>query len=148
METLTSAGTACFYEETSAMSRVDVLIVDDDRSWAESVVELLRDSGFTTKIAGDAEEALDLIEKQAPGLIVSDVHMPRISGLELLRQVRRGGRQTPVLMMSADDQASIQNRAMLEGATAFLRKPVAGAMLLRAVKRLLGAHAAMENDHR
>ena len=87
----------------------------------------------------DPEDALDVLEHTHPALVISDVHMPRISGLELVRQFRRRDRHTPVLMMSADDQTSVQDRAMREGANAFLRKPVSSALLLRAVKRFLTA---------
>jgi FixJ family two-component response regulator len=68
-------------------------------------------------------------------VVILDVHLPQLSGLELLREIRQRDRSTAVVMVSADDQAAVQDRAMAEGASAFLRKPVSLSLLLRAVER-------------
>jgi DNA-binding response OmpR family regulator len=120
------------------MRRARVLIVDDDRSWVQSVVPFLDEAGLAVRAASDGEQALDLLATEQPALVILDVHLPRINGLELLRQFRRRDCRTPVLMISAEDHASIQDRAMSEGATAFLRKPVSVPLLMRAVRRYLG----------
>jgi len=124
------------------MERTDVLLVDDDRSWVQSVSELLDDAGYAVRAATDGEQALELLTNEPAAMVILDVHLPRISGIELLRQFRRHDRHTPVVMMSADDQASIQDRAMTEGATAFVRKPVSAVILLRAVRHYLGDRSA------
>lgn len=126
-------------EETPEMDRIDVMVVDDDVSWAQSLADVLGEAGISVQTVNDPENALNLLEHAHPALVISDVHMPRIDGLELLRQFRQRDRYTPVLMISADDQTSVQDRAMREGANAFLRKPVSSSLLLRAVKRFLGA---------
>lgn len=128
------------------MNRARVLIVDDDRSWVQSVVQLFDEAGFAVRAASDGEQALDLLATEQPALVILDVHLPRINGLELLRQFRQRDRQTPVLMISAEDQASIQDRAMSGGATAFLRKPVSVSVLMRAVRRYLGDRGVSERE--
>jgi DNA-binding response OmpR family regulator len=133
-----SPAVTIFREERAAMERADVLIIDDDQSWVQSVSQLLDDAGLAVRAATDGEQALDLFATEQPALVILDVHLPRINGLELLRQFRQRDRQTPVLMISAEDQASIQDRAMSAGATAFLRKPISVALLMRAVRRYLG----------
>jgi DNA-binding response OmpR family regulator len=117
------------------MGRPLVFIVDDDRSWTQSVTQLLDDAGFAVQAASDGEEAIELLATAQPALVLLDVHMPRIDGIQLLRQLRERDCQTPVLMISAEDQASTQDRAMAAGATAFLRKPISVSLLLRAVRR-------------
>jgi len=112
------------------MQRADVAIVDDDQSWVQSVAQLLGDAGLTVRAASDGEQALDLLATEQPALVILDVHLPRINGLELLRQFRQ--------------QASIQDRAMSAGATAFLRKPISVALLMRAVRRYLGDRGVPE----
>lgn len=121
------------------MDRADIFIVDDDKSWTESVAQLLRDAGFGVRFAHDGEQAIDLLEGQKPAMLILDVHLPQIDGIEVLRQFRRLDSQTPVLMISAEDQASTLDRAMAEGACGFLRKPISTSLLLRAVRRYLCA---------
>lgn len=123
------------FEESLAMSIGAVLIVDDDVSWSETAAGALRDVGFQVLLAHDGDEGAALLERGSLAVVILDVHLPRLSGLELLREFRQRDRLTPVLMVSADDQAAIQDRAMAEGASAFLRKPVSLSLLLRAVQR-------------
>jgi len=122
------------------MDRADILIVDDDRSWTESVTRVLREAGFNVRSAHDGEQAIDLLEAGQPAMLILDVHLPGINGIEVLRQFRERDSQTPVLMVSAEDQASTQDRAMTAGACGFLRKPISTSLLLRAVRRYLGAN--------
>ena len=138
MVVLTSLATTGLKEGGPTMDRTDVLIIDDDRTWLESISDLLDEAGLRVRSVTDGEQALDLLATERPALIISDVQMPRIDGLELLRQFRKRDRQTPVLMVSSEDQASIQDRAMSDGATAFIRKPVSVSLLMRAVSRYLG----------
>jgi DNA-binding response OmpR family regulator len=123
------------FEVSLAMSAGAVLIVDDDVPWSETAAGALREVGFRVLLAHDGDEGAALLEREPLTVVILDVHLPRVSGLELLREFRQRDRLTPVLMVSADDQAAVQDRAMAEGASAFLRKPVAWSLLLRAVQR-------------
>jgi DNA-binding response OmpR family regulator len=116
-----------------------IVLIDDDRSWSQSAVALLRSEGFEVTTAEDGRRGLEVLEQTAPLLVILDAHMPRLNGLEVLRELRRRDRGVPVLMVSGEDQAALMARALAEGASSFLRKPVGGELLLRAVRRLTGA---------
>ena len=119
-----------------------IVLIDDDRSWSESAVALLESEGFEVTTAEDGRRGLELLERTAPLLVILDAHMPRLGGLEVLRELRRRDRSVPVLMVSGEDQAALMAQALAEGASSFLRKPVGAELLLRAVRRLAGANGA------
>ncbi|GIW82174.1 MAG: hypothetical protein KatS3mg105_3981 [Gemmatales bacterium] len=125
----------CSRGEMSRNSRVIVLI-DDDRQWAKAALELLREQGYEVQWAADGAEGLALLEETTPFLVILDVQLPRIGGIEVLRQLRSQSRQIPVLMVSGEDRAGIVSQAQAEGANSFLRKPISGDILLHAVERL------------
>jgi DNA-binding response OmpR family regulator len=120
------------------MATHPIILIDDDRAWSEAAVALLRAEGFDVKTAGDGQHGLELLDQSAPMLVILDVHLPRLSGFDLLRELRRRGQQVPILMVSSEDQAGLMAQALDEGASSFLRKPVAADLLLRAVRRLIG----------
>jgi DNA-binding NtrC family response regulator len=117
------------------MSADAVLIVDDNVPWTETAAGVLQDAGFEVRLAHDGHQGAALLERESPAVVILDAHLPGPSGLQLLREFRQRDRFTPVLMVSGDDQAAIQDRAMAEGASAFLRKPVSLSLLLRAVEQ-------------
>ena len=123
------------------MASHPIILIDDDRAWSEAVVPLLRAEGFDVQAAGDGQLGLELLDRSAPGLVIVDVHLPRLGGFDVLRELRRRGQQVPVLMVSSEDQAGLMAQALAEGASSFLRKPVAAELLLRAVRRLIGSPA-------
>jgi DNA-binding response OmpR family regulator len=120
-----------------AMATHPIVLIDDDRAWSEAAVALLRAEGFDVETAGDGQHGLDLLNHTAPMLVILDVHLPRRNGFDLLRELRRRGRQVPILMVSSEDQAGLMAQALDEGASSFLRKPVAAELLLRAVYGLV-----------
>lgn len=128
---------------TPSMPRHVILLIDDDRAWAEAAGALLRAEGFDVEAAGDGQDGLELLDHRVPLLVILDVHMPRLGGLDVLRELRRRGQQVPVLMVSSEDQACLMAQALAEGASSFLRKPVAAELLLRAVHRLIGPQGSL-----
>lgn len=80
-----------------------VLVVDDDQSIAHLVACLLAEEGFGVRCAHDGRQALEQFDREVPGIIVSDVMMPRLDGVALTRQIRCRGHDTPVVLMSAVD---------------------------------------------
>jgi DNA-binding response OmpR family regulator len=121
------------------MATHPIVLIDDDCAWSEVAVALLRAEGFDVETAGDGQDGLELLDHTAPKLVILDVHLPRRNGFDLLRELRRRGRQVPILMVSSEDQAGLMAQALDEGASSFLRKPVAADLLLRAVRRLIGS---------
>lgn len=126
---------------TATMATHTIVLIDDDRSWAEATAELLRAAGFDVQAAMDGQEGLELLEQTVPVLVILDVHLPRIGGFGVLHEFRQQCRRVPVLMVSSEDQAGLIAQALAEGASCFLRKPMAPDLLLRAVRRLVRAPA-------
>jgi DNA-binding response OmpR family regulator len=121
-----------------------ILLIDDERSWSEAIVSLLRMEGFDVLAAENGRRGLELLDCSFPQLVILDVHMAGLSGFEVLRELRQRTPYVPVLMVSSDDQAGPMAEALAEGATSFLRKPIAPELLLRAVRRLTMTSADRE----
>lgn len=120
------------------MAVLPIVLIAADRSWAQATAELLRTEGFEVDIAEDGERGLELVETSRPLMVILDAHVPKVGGLEILREIRQSDAELPVLITSADDRSALINQAMGAGASGFLRKPVAAGLLLKAVRRLTG----------
>ena len=101
-----------------------ILIVDDDAGIRASLAVLVQNWGFEPLQAPDATEATRMVEKQDPDIVITDVVMPEISGLELLRTLKAGDPNRPVLVITAQGSIDIAVEAMKEGARDFLTKPL------------------------
>lgn len=112
-----------------------IVLVDDDRSWVETAAAVLREEGFDVLVAEDGISALDMLSSVDAALVILDVHLPRVSGIAVLRELRKQQAATPVLMISADNKGTLASRALAEGASSFLHKPMSLEMLVRAVRR-------------
>ena len=132
---------------TQPVATHPIILIDDDRTWLQAAVDLLRADGFEVETAEDGQRGLELLDRSSPVLVILDIHMPRLGGFDLLRELRRRGQRVPVLMVSSEDQAGLMAQALADGASSFLRKPVAADLLLRAVRRLVGSSADREGPH-
>src|SRR5438034_10604623 len=101
-----------------------ILIVDDDAGIRASLAVLLQKWGFEPIQASDAMEATQIVEKQDPDIVITDVVMPEISGLELLRTLKAGDPNRPVLLVTAQGSIDMAVEAMKQGARDFLTKPL------------------------
>jgi len=101
-----------------------VMVVDDTQIIRETVAKLLRHEGYQTVCASNGREALAEFRKMAPDLVLLDIMMPDMNGMEFLEQLRQdpGGRNLPVIMMSALGDDANQNLARELGASDFLVK--------------------------
>ncbi len=118
-------------------SPASVLVVDDEPAVREALVRALALEGHTVIPATDGQEALDLLAEQRVDLILLDVSMPRIDGLEACRRLRAAGDHTPVLMITARDAVSERVAGLDAGADDYLVKPFALAELRARVRALL-----------
>ncbi|MCM3926445.1 response regulator transcription factor [Frankia sp. AiPs1] len=124
-----------------------VLVVDDDAAVRESLERSLRFEGYEVTTAVDGADALDAVGRHQPDIVVLDVMMPRIDGLETCRQLRARGDDVPVLMLTARDGLADRVSGLDVGADDYLVKPFALEELfarLRALTRraALAARAA------
>ncbi|NIQ03565.1 MAG: response regulator [Nitrospinaceae bacterium] len=112
-----------------------VLIVDDEQEMRIALETTLKREGFECTCASDGQEALDRCEREIFDLVLTDVKMPRLGGLELLRGVKRQAPQTFVIMMTAYGDIDNAVETMKEGAFDYLLKPFSAEVLLSAVNR-------------
>ncbi len=119
------------------MSEVQILVVEDDAALREALEETLQDAGYTVRVAGDGAEAMVAIEQSAPSLVVSDVQMSPVDGLELLASLRERYPEIPVVLMTAYGSIAQAVSAMQRGAMDYLAKPFEASALLEMVERYL-----------
>src|SRR5688572_28770445 len=108
--------------ETTTGERV--LIVEDEPSTRLGLTELVRTWGFTTDSAADGEEALERITVFRPSIIISDLVMPRMGGLDLLRALKDDGGEYTVVILTAQGTVETAVEAIKEGAYDYLTKPI------------------------
>ena len=113
-----------------------LLLVEDSARLLLSVAAALRHSGHVVDTAGDGEEGLWLAESNAYDLVILDVMLPKIDGLEVLRRLRAQGRDTHVLLLTARDTVADRVQGLQTGADDYLVKPFALEELLARVEAL------------
>ena len=124
-----------------------ILIVEDDRELRQLFSHVLLKNGYTVKGVSNGQEGLDALDSSYYDLIISDVMMPVMDGLEMVRQIREAGNTTPVLMITAKDTFDDMRQGFLSGTDDYMVKPVnVNEMVLR-VGALL-RRAQMINDRR
>ena len=120
------------------MKAMRILVVDDERAVRESLRRALSLEGYEVELAGDGAQALAVLEENAePDLVVLDVLMPQIDGLEVCRRIRSAGRAVPVLMLTARDEVKDRVAGLDAGADDYVVKPFALEELFARVRALL-----------
>ncbi len=119
------------------MSDAKILVVEDDETIARFVELELEHSGFAVTRAGDGATALESVQEDAPDLIVLDLMLPGVDGLEVARTLRSGGFTNPILMLTARAQTHDVVSGFDAGADDYLRKPFEMPELLSRVRALL-----------
>ena len=114
-----------------------LLITDDDRDFRETLRQVFAPRGFRTLLAGDGEEALDILHQETVHLLLLDMHMPKLSGLETIREVRQQIGRLPWILMSARMDEMVRSEAEQAQASSVLAKPVSFSDLTGAVRRAL-----------
>jgi DNA-binding NtrC family response regulator len=105
-------------------SKINILVVDDERGLCAGVQEALRREGYAVDAANSAPAALKLLGERLYNLVLTDVRMPEISGLQLLQQARQASRDTLFILMTAYGTVQSAVEAMKEGAYDYLTKPL------------------------
>jgi DNA-binding NtrC family response regulator len=115
-----------------------ILLVDDDGSVREVIKMALEAWGYGVWVAEDGEEALSIIRIRGPKVVLSDVIMPKLDGLSLLRWLKRWNPSIAVILFTAYPSLAVAVSAMKEGAADVLTKPIDFRRLRRELERLLG----------
>ena len=128
-------------------SKLDVLVVDDEPALREGLSQRLQGWGFDVTTAVNAAEADRAMDRRRPDLVLTDLMLPGISGIELLRRFKRHDPDVAVIVMTAHGNVDAAVEAMKAGATDFLTKPI-DADALRALLESLVAEQSQRNDVR
>jgi two-component system response regulator MprA len=130
----------------SAAARPRVLVVDDDRAVRESLRRSLEFNGYDVSLASDGAEALAGIAGVGPDVVIMDVMMPRLDGLEATRALRAAGNDVPILVLTARDAVGDRVEGLDAGADDYLTKPFALQELLARLRALLRRVVPHETD--
>src|SRR5712671_1066975 len=120
---MTAGTTEIVADEASALSE-RVLIVEDDPAARVGLEQLVRSWGFIAESACDGEEALEKVTTFRPAIVITDMVMPRMDGLTLLRALQQQGADVTTLLLTAQGTVETAVEAMKEGAYDYLTKPV------------------------
>ena len=106
-----------------ASDRARCLVVDDEPRLRQVLVHLMQNDGFTCREAGNGAEALDILQREPIPLVLSDLRMPQVDGIELLRQTRMRYPDTAVVMITAVADVEVAVSCLAMGAMDYLTKP-------------------------
>ncbi|NNE89888.1 MAG: sigma-54-dependent Fis family transcriptional regulator [Silicimonas sp.] len=103
----------------------DILIVDDERDIRELISDILKDEGFTTRLAGTSDEAMAEMNSEPPSLMILDIWLKdsRMDGIDILKTVKRDNPDVPVIIISGHGNIEIAVAAIKQGAYDFIEKP-------------------------
>src|SRR5260221_9061417 len=111
-----------------------VAIIDDDEAMQDSLRDLMEAAGLVTRCFGSAEEFLESGLHRQAACLISDIRMPKMSGLELQARLRGEECDIPIIFITAHGDARMRIQAMREGAVEFLAKPFDHQLLLKTVR--------------
>lgn len=120
--------------------RCTVLCIDDDRIVLSFCSDALEKEGFRTLVADDGAAGVETAKRERPDLVLLDVMMPGMTGLEACRLLRAEPalRDTPIILLTASDDPELGPKGRQAGATASMRKPFGSANIIGAVEQALG----------
>lgn len=123
-----------------------ILVVEDDNPLREAIVALLTEENYIVDEAGTGDEGLYLAEQGIHDLLVLDIMLPEVSGLDIVKKVRANGDDVPILLLTARDSVSDKVNGLETGADDYLVKPFAIQELLARIKALLRRGGAVASD--
>jgi FixJ family two-component response regulator len=101
----------------------EIAVIDDDQSFRVALVESLSSLGYRADGYASAEDYIDLIGAKSFDCVVTDIHMPGMSGLDLVKRLAAEGSTTPVVLITARSDTNLEAKAAAAGAACLLRKP-------------------------
>src|ERR1700734_615677 len=115
-----------------------VLVVDDEASIRTSLIGALKDEGYRVTAAASGREGLDVMKAQKPDVVLLDIWMPELDGLEVLRQIKKDSPEISVIMMSGHGNIETAVKATKLGAFDFIEKPLSLERLLVLLQNVSG----------
>ena len=117
------------------MSGERILVIEDDAVLRDAVDIILGQEGFLVSSAPNGEDALPLIRRLKPHLVLLDVRLPGMSGIDTLRLIRRQGHRMPILMMTADSSPATVRDVLADGGNGYVLKPFDPKQLSQRVRK-------------
>lgn len=131
----------------SQISSTVILVVDDDPMQRDILKTILTDEGYETHVASSAEEALEAAQTLKPEVVLTDLRMDKMDGMELMKQLRSQADAPEVLIMSAFGTPHIIEESARKGAFSFMQKPLEKHEVLFTIKRALEITARIKNQY-
>ena len=125
------------------MEQINVLLVDDEDEFVKSLSERMKMRDFESRVALNGDQALKIMEEEIPDVMVLDLKMPGIDGLEVLRRVKKIYPQVQVIMLTGHGSEKDEKEARRLGAFEYLEKPTTIDTLIKHIKR---AFKSFESD--
>ena len=117
------------------MEKIKILLVDDEKEFVETLSERIRMREHDSEVALDGEQALKKMEDDIPDVVVLDLKMPGIDGMEVLRRIRKAYPKVQVIMLTGHGSEKDEEEARKLGAFEYLEKPVEIDKLMKKIKK-------------
>ncbi|MBI3411744.1 MAG: response regulator [Planctomycetes bacterium] len=131
----------------TATKPYSILITDDDTSSRETLREIVEPQGYRTVLASSGEEAIEIVREAPVHLVLLDVHMPRMTGLETVQIVHQINEILPCILVTADPNENVIRQAFSVRAYSVIPKPVSKNILLHTILRaLLQAYGGLHSE--
>lgn len=123
-----------------------ILVVDDNRPLAEALADVFEAKGYTPTLAFDGVQAVEKVRGEHFDCVLMDVRMPRMSGVDAFKEIKKFAPFTPVILMTAYSVQGLIDEARSEGVLAILQKPVAAQKIIAIVEELKGSSSVLIAD--
>lgn len=123
-----------------------ILIVDDEKNYPKIIGEILENEGYKALTASNGMEALDILNKEIVDIVLTDVKMPGMSGIQLLEKIKQTYPDTPVIIMTAHGSVEQAVQAMHKGAYTFILKPFENQTLIAHIKKAISVFNIVQEN--
>ena len=125
--------------------REKILIVEDEKSIAHFISTILTTNGYETILAKTGTEAMTMLSSHCPDLVILDLGLPDMDGIEVLKRTRAAGKRLPIIMLTAKSEVSDKVEGLDAGANDYLTKPFAAKELLARIRAITRAATAIDS---
>lgn len=128
----------------SSKTRKRIILVDDDKHAIETLSKLLSEDGYEVDVCFNGKEAMEKMKRSRYDVIVTDLRMPEMGGLELLKNIKKINPELPVIIITAFGEVDSYLDAFVKGAYEYINKPIKYEELVRLLEAVLGKKEGRE----